>query len=156
MQKSRARVFGFRTMLAGLIIGLFPIALAAPLSIGCQDPLDESSCAGAIAFSFSSVSLPFGFLLSMVGLVVWMVAVRKDPRARVFGFRIMMAGLVIALSPLAFAALFSIVCENPFDESSCAGAVALWGLFATLPIGFLISMVGLVFWIVATARKPKA
>ena len=148
-------MWGFRAMLAGLVIGLFPLALALPLSIGCQNPSDESSCAGAIAFSFSTVTLPFGVLVSMVGLVFWIVAVRKEPRARVWAFRIMIAGLVIALFPLLLSVLFSIGCENPFDESSCAGAVALWGLLATLPIGFLVSMIGLVFWIVVTAIKPK-
>ena len=156
MQRPRARVWGFRTMLAGLVIGLFPLVLALPFSIGCQDPSDESSCAGAIAFSFSTVTLPFGFLASMVGIVFWIVAVRKEPRARVWAFRIMLAGLVFALFPLILAVLFSIGCENPFDESACAGAVVLWGLLATLPLGFIVSAVGLVFWIVATGRKPTA
>jgi uncharacterized BrkB/YihY/UPF0761 family membrane protein len=155
MQKPRARVWGFRAMLAGLVIGLFPLGLALPLSIGCQNPSDESSCDGAVAYSFSTLTLPLGFLVSMVGLVVWIVAVRQEPRARVWAFRVMLAGLVIALLPLLLSALFSIGCENPFDESSCAGAVVLWGLLATLPIGFLVSMVGLVFWIVVTARNPK-
>jgi hypothetical protein len=149
-------VWGFRTMLAGLVIGLFPLVLALPLSIGCQDPLDESSCAGAVAYSFSTLTLPLGFLVSMVGLVVWIVAVRQEPRARVWAFRIMLAGLVIALFPLLLSALFSIGCQNPFDESSCAGAVVLWGLLTTLPIGFLVAMIGLVFWIVVSGRKPKA
>ena len=84
---------------------------------------------------------------------MWMVAVRRDPRARVFGFRIMLAGLVIGLVPLVLSVLFSIGCENPFDESACAGAVVLWGLMATLPLGFLVSGVGLVFWIVV--GKPR-
>jgi hypothetical protein len=79
----------------------------------------------------------------------------QKPRARVWGFRTMLAGLVFGLFPLLFAVLFSIGCENPFDESSCAGAVALWGLLAALPIGFLVSLIGLVFWIVVTSRKPK-
>ena len=156
MQKPRARVWGLRAMLAGLVIGIFPLVLAVPLSIGCQDPLDESSCAGAVAYLFSTLTLPLGFLVSIVGLVVWIVAVRKELGARVWAFRIMIAGLVIALFPLLLSVLFSIGCQNPFDESSCAGAVALWGLLATLPIGFLVSMVGLVFWIVVSGRKPKA
>jgi hypothetical protein len=45
-------------MLAGLVIGLFPLVLAVPLSIGCQDPSNESSCAGAVAYSFSTLTLP--------------------------------------------------------------------------------------------------
>jgi len=155
MQKSRARLRGFRTMLAGLVIGIFPYLLAALFSIGCQNPMDESSCSGAIIYSFTTLTLPLGFLVSLVGLVMWMVAVRRDSRARVFGFRIMLAGLVIGLLPLLLSVLFSIGCQNPFDESSCAGAVVLWGLLATLPIGFLVSMVGLVFWIVVSGRKPK-
>jgi len=149
-------VWGFRAMLAGLVIGLFPLILAVPLSIGCQDPSNESSCAGAVAYSFSTLTLPLGFLVSMVGLVVWIVAVREEPRARVWAFRIMIAGLVIALFPLLLSVLFSIGCENPFDESACSGAVALWYLLVTLPLGFLVSMVGLVLWLVGSGRKPKA
>lgn len=147
---------GFRTMLAGLVIVILPFVLAALFSIGCQNPSDESSCVGAAIYSFSTATLPIGFLVSMVGLVMWMVAVGREPGARVWGFRIMLAGLVIGLSPLVLALLFSIGCENPFDESACAGAVALWGLAATLPIGFLVFIAGLVFWIVVTGRKPKA
>jgi hypothetical protein len=143
-------------MLAGLVICLFPYLLAALFSIGCQNPMDESSCAGAIVYSFTTLTLPLGFLVSLVGLVMWMVAVGKEPGARVWGFRVMLAGLVIGLSPLPLALLFSIGCENPFDESACAGAVALWGLAVSLPIGFLVFIAGLVFWIVAIVRKPKA
>lgn len=156
MQRPGARVWGFRTILAGLVFGLFPLVLAAPLSIGCQDPLDESSCAGAVANSFSTVTLPLGFLVSMVGLVVWVVAVRKEARARAWGFRIMLAGLVIGLFPILLSALLSIGCQNSFDESSCAGAVVLWYLLVTLPLGFLVSIVGLVLWIVGSGRKPRA
>ena len=147
---------GFRTLLAGLVIVILPFVLAALFSIGCQNPSDESSCVGAAIYSFSTATLPIGFLVSMVGLVMFMVAVGREPRARVFGFRIMLAGLVIGLIPLPLALLFSIGCENPFDESACPGAVALWGLAATLPIGFLVFIAGLVFWIVAIVRKPKA
>ena len=146
---------GFRTLLAGLVIVILPFVLAALFSIGCQNPSDESSCVGAAIYSFTTLTFPIGFLVSMVGLVMWMVAVGKEPGARVWGFRVMLAGLVIGLSPLPLALLFSIGCENPFDESACAGAVALWGLLATLPIGFLVSMIGLVFWIVVTSRNPK-
>ncbi len=147
---------GFRTMLAGLVICLFPYLLAALFSIRCQNPMDESSCAGAIVYSFTTLTLPLGFLVSLVGLVMWMVAVGKEPGARVWGFRVMLAGLVIGLLPLPLSFLLSIGCENPFDESACAGAVALWGLAVSLPIGFLVFIAGLVFWIVAIVRKPKA
>jgi hypothetical protein len=118
--------------------------------------MDESSCAGAIVYSFTTLTLPLGFLVSLVGLVMWMVAVGKEPGARVWGFRVMLAGLVIGLLPLPLSFLLSIGCENPFDESACAGAVALWGLAVSLPIGFLVFIAGLVFWIVAIVRKPKA
>jgi hypothetical protein len=156
MQRPKARVWGFRAMLAGLVIGLFPLVLALPLSIGCQNPSDESSCAGAIAFSFATVTLPFGFLVSMVGLVAWVVAVRREAGARVWGLRIMLAGLVIGLFPILLSALLSIGCQNSFDESSCVGAVVLWYLLATLPLGFLVSIVGLVLWLVGSGRKPRA
>jgi uncharacterized BrkB/YihY/UPF0761 family membrane protein len=160
MQKPRARVWGFRAMLTGLAIGIFPLVLYFFLFIGCQNPDDESSCVGALAAPLFEATMPFAFLVaflvSMVGLVSWIVAVGRGPDARVWGFRIMLAGLVVALFPLLLSVLFSIGCENPFDESACAGAVVLWGLLATLPIGFLVSIVGLVFWIVASGRKPKA
>ena len=142
-------MWGFRTMLAGLVFGLFPLVLALPLSIGCQDPLDESSCAGAIAFSFSTLTLPFGFLVSMVGLVFWIVAVRKEPRARVWAFRVMIAGLVIALSPLLLWVFFSIGCEYPLSEGSCAGATALWGFIVSVPLGVIVFLVGLFAWFVS-------
>jgi hypothetical protein len=147
-------------MLTGLAIGIFPLVLYFFLFIGCQNPDDESSCVGALAAPLFEATMPFAFLVaflvSMVGLVIWIVAVGRGPDARVWGFRIMLAGLVVALFPLLLSVLFSIGCENPFDESACAGAVVLWGLLATLPIGFLVSMIGLVFWIVVSGRKPKA
>ena len=80
----------------------------------------------------------------------------QKPRARVWGFRIMLAGLVVGLFPLVLSPLFSIGCDNPFDESACAGAVYLWYLLVTLPLGFVVSMVGLVLWLVGSGRKPKA
>lgn len=153
-------MWGFRAMLTGLAIGIFPLVLYFFLFIGCQNPDDESSCVGALAAPLFEATMPFAFLVaflvSMVGLVSWIVAVGRGPDARVWGFRIMLAGLVVALFPLLLSVLFSIGCENPFDESACAGAVVLWGLLATLPIGFLSAIVGLVIWLVGSGRKPKA
>ena len=153
-------MWGFRTMLAGLVVGLFPLVLYFFLFVGCQNPEDESSCVGALAAPLFEAIMPFAFLVaflvSMVGLVIWIVAVGRGPDARVWGFRIMIAGLVVALFPLLLSALFSIGCENPFDESACSGAVALWYLLVTLPLGFLVSIVGLVLWLVGSGRKPKA
>jgi hypothetical protein len=34
--------------------------------------------------------------------------------------------------------------------------VYLWYLLVTLPLGFMVSIVGLVFWLVGSGRKPKA
>jgi hypothetical protein len=34
--------------------------------------------------------------------------------------------------------------------------VVLWYLLVTLPLGFMVSIVGLVFWLVGSGRKPKA
>jgi hypothetical protein len=143
-----------------LVVGLFPLVLYFFLFVGCQNPEDESSCVGALAAPLFEAIMPFAFLVaflvSMVGLVIWIVAVGRGPDARVWGFRIMIAGLVVALFPLLLSALFSIGCENPFDESACSGAVVLWYLLVTLPLGFLVSIVGLVLWLVGSARKPKA
>ncbi len=153
-------MWGFRTMLAGLVIGIFPLVLYFFLFIGCQNPDDEASCVGALAAPLFEATMPFAFLVaflvSMVGLVFWIVAVGRGPDARVWGFRIMLAGLVVGLFPLLLSVLFSIGCENLFDQSACSGAVALWYLLVTLPLGFLVSMVGLVLWLVGSGRKPKA
>jgi hypothetical protein len=68
----------------------------------------------------------------------------------------MVAGPVIALVPLVLWLVFSIGCDNAFDESACGGAVYLWLLIAAIPLGILVSFVGLVIWLVVRLRQaPK-
>lgn len=68
----------------------------------------------------------------------------------------MVAGPVIALAPVVLWLVFSIGCANPFDESACGGAVYLWYLIAAIPLGILVSFVGLVIWLVVRLRgAPK-
>jgi uncharacterized membrane protein len=98
----------------------------------------------------------YNYAIAIFGWAGWILSSMQRPRARVWGFRTMLAGLVIGLLPLLLSALFSIGCENPFDESACSGAVVLWYLLVTLPLGFLVSIVGLVLWLVGSGRKPKA
>jgi hypothetical protein len=68
----------------------------------------------------------------------------------------MVAGPVIALVPLVLWLVLSIGCTNAFDESACGGAVYLWLLIAAIPLGILVSFVGLVIWLVVRLRQsPK-
>ena len=76
-------------------------------------------------------------------------------RMRVWATRIMVAGPVIALVPLVLWLVFSIGCDNAFDESACGGAVYLWLLIAAIPLGILVSFVGLVIWLVVRLRQAK-
>ena len=78
------------------------------------------------------------------------------PRIRVWAARTMVAGPVIALAPLVLWLVFSIGCAHAFDESACGGAVFLWLLIAAIPLGILVSFVGLVIWLVVRLRQaPK-
>lgn len=77
-------------------------------------------------------------------------------RMRVWATRTMVAGPVIALVPLVLWLVLSIGCTNAFDESACGGAVYLWLLIAAIPLGILVSFVGLVIWLVVRLRQsPK-
>ena len=67
----------------------------------------------------------------------------------------MLAGPIIALVPLVLWLVFSIGCDNAFDESACGGAVYLWFLIATIPLGILVTFVGLVIWLVVRLRQAS-
>jgi hypothetical protein len=76
-------------------------------------------------------------------------------RMRVWATRIMVAGPIIAFAPVVLWLVFSIGCANAFDESACGGAVYLWLLIAAIPLGILVSFVGLVIWLVVRLRQAK-
>ena len=76
-------------------------------------------------------------------------------RLRVWATRIMVAGPVIAFAPVVLWLVFSIGCYNAFDESTCGGAVYLWYLISAIPLGILVSFVGLVIWLVARFRQAR-
>ena len=76
-------------------------------------------------------------------------------RMRVWATRIMVAGPVIAFAPVVLWLVFSIGCYNAFDESTCGGAVYLWYLISAIPLGILVSFVGLVIWLVARFRQAR-
>jgi hypothetical protein len=73
----------------------------------------------------------------------------------VWATRIMVAGPVIALAPVVLWLVFSIGCYNSFDESTCGGAVYLWYLISAIPLGVLVSFVGLVIWLVVRFRQAR-
>jgi hypothetical protein len=60
-------------------------------------------------------------------------------------------GCVFALFPIALAILSTEVGGNPFSTASGGGA-ALYLLMMTLPIGAVISIVGLVLWLTRRSR----
>ena len=66
------------------------------------------------------------------------------------GLWTLIAGVLIGLSPIAIA-FFSSLGGNMYDETG--GGAALWLLFMTLPLGFLIGIVGLILLIVGNSKK---
>lgn len=66
------------------------------------------------------------------------------------GLWTMLAGVVIAFSPIAIA-FFSTLGGNMYDETG--GGAALWLLFMTIPLGFITGIVGLVLLIVGVNKK---
>ena len=63
-------------------------------------------------------------------------------------------GFLVALSPIIAAFLFSLINGGSmFDEGSGGGAY-LWFLMASLPIGFVMIVIGLIL-LVVNKQKPK-
>jgi hypothetical protein len=64
------------------------------------------------------------------------------------------AGLLVAVSPIIAAFLYSLINGGSmFDEGSGGGAY-LWFLMASLPIGFVMIVTGLIL-LVVNKLKPK-
>ena len=78
----------------------------------------------------------------------------KRSKTRVWALRTMVAGLVLAILPIVLWGIFSLGCPNKFDEGSCEGATYLWLLIVSAPSGAVVSLVGLVIWLVVPLRKP--
>jgi len=76
-------------------------------------------------------------------------------RSSRLGKYLMFSGLVISLLPVALWGVFSLGCENPFSEGSCPGASYLWFLIASLPMGALVSLLGLALWLFARWSKAS-
>ena len=55
---------------------------------------------------------------------------------------LVLGGVIFAISPLLFSLVASIFVDNAFNESTALGSTPLL-MFLTLPIGFVIVMVGL-------------
>ena len=62
---------------------------------------------------------------------------KKKPRSP-----LVLGGLIFAISPLLFSLVASIFVDNAFNESTALGTAPLL-MFLTLPIGFVIFIVGL-------------
>ena len=63
---------------------------------------------------------------------------------------IMLAGALIAISPLLIILIFGAL-QNDFESQ----APALWALIATVPYGGMIALVGLVLLVVSIIRERK-
>ena len=62
---------------------------------------------------------------------------QKKPRSP-----LVLGGMIFAISPLLFSLVASIFVDDAFNESTALGSTP-WLMFLTLPIGFVIVMVGL-------------
>ena len=72
------------------------------------------------------------------------------------GKRTMGCGLIFAFLPIPLAALATSPGSNMWSESDPkSGGAGLWALIVTLPIGFLIGMVGLIMVISASSKISK-
>ena len=74
--------------------------------------------------------------LGALSLAAYTLCVKRIPLVRI--------GFLVALSPIIAAFLFSLINGGSmFDESSGGGAY-LWFLMASLPIGFVMIVIGLI------------
>ena len=62
---------------------------------------------------------------------------KKKPRSP-----LVLGGVIFGFSPLLFSLVASIFVDDAFNESTALGSTP-WLMFLTLPIGFVIVMVGL-------------
>jgi RsiW-degrading membrane proteinase PrsW (M82 family) len=79
----------------------------------------------------------------------------KKSRGRIWSFRAIVFGIVLAFLPVIFWLISSLGCENPFDESACAGAVYLWLILLSFPLGFVFTFLALIVWLVFRFRKTS-
>ena len=55
---------------------------------------------------------------------------------------LVLGGMILGISPLLFSLVASIFVDNAFNESTALGSTP-WLMFLTLPIGFVLVIVGL-------------
>ena len=55
---------------------------------------------------------------------------------------LVLGGMIFGISPLLFSLVASIFVDNAFNESTALGSTP-WLMFLTLPIGFVLVLVGL-------------
>jgi hypothetical protein len=73
-------------------------------------------------------------------------------RTGIFGRWLAGGGCLFALFPIAMAMLATPIGGNMFSEGGDGGGAALWYLIFTLPVGAIISITGLVLWLVKRSR----
>ena len=74
-------------------------------------------------------------------------------RAGLVGRWLSGGGCLLALSPIAIALLATPIGGNMFSTSGDGGGAALFLLIFSLPIGLVVSVVGLVLWLSNRSKK---
>jgi hypothetical protein len=74
-------------------------------------------------------------------------------RAGLIGQWLSGGGCLLALSPIALALLATPIGGNMFSTGGDGGGAALFLLIVSLPVGLVVSVVGLVMWLTNRSRK---
>ena len=74
-------------------------------------------------------------------------------RAGLIGRWLSGGGCLLALSPIALALLATPIGGNMFSTGGDGGGAALFLLIVSLPVGLVVSVVGLVMWLSNRNRK---
>jgi hypothetical protein len=61
--------------------------------------------------------------------------------------------LAIAISPILIGIFGSIGCPQPANEGNCAAAAAPWLMFLSIPVGFIMGVVGIIIYFVENKKK---
>ena len=96
---------------------------------------------------------PLGMVLGLIWLFKWRKSDKTTKSLDVFPppppppsgqkkRRLVLGGVIFGISPFLFVLVASIFVDNALDESTPLGAIP-WLMFLTLPIGFVLVMVGL-------------
>ena len=67
---------------AGPVIAFLPLVFGFIGSIGCPQPANEGNCAAAAAPWLMFLSIPFGFILGLVGVVIFFIGKNSERKQK--------------------------------------------------------------------------